>query len=393
MTVRWPPWRLGRWLAWWLLGAAIVVAGVLPPEGFAALAERVGPVLGFVAAITVVVELATSAGLFDVIGDELAAWGRHTGWLIWLLVVGAAAVCTAFLSLDTTAVILTPIVVLMARKASMSPMPFALTTVWLANTASVLLPVSNVTNLLAWHHWHVHPIGFAGAMWAPFIAGVALPAVVVWIIYRRRLAHRYVPPARHVADDPALLTVTGIVVAALLPALVSGVPVWIPSTAAAVLLIAVFVVRRPRALRPALIPWRALSIAAVLFILVQAAAEHGLTNAAVAMAGTGEGYPELLRLADVAALAANVVNNLPAYLALEPAAGTPIRLGALLIGVNLGAIVTPWASLAVLLWHERITALGVRMSWRRYSLLGLGMTVVLVPAAVAALWLTRGMPG
>nr|WP_244954246.1 SLC13 family permease [Spelaeicoccus albus] len=391
--MQWPGRQLARWLAWWLLGVLVVVTGVLPPDDFAALAWRVGPILGFVASITVVVELATSAGLFDVVGDRIAAWGRHTGWLIWLLVVGAATVSTAFLSLDTTAVVLTPIVVLLARKASMSPLPFALTTVWLANTASVLLPVSNVTNLLAWHRWPVHPIGFAGAMWAPFVVGVALPAALVWLLYRRRLAHRYSPPPRHVAADKPLLVTSGTVVAALLPALVSGVPVWIPSTAAAVLLTAAFAVRRPGTLRPALIPWRAVSIAAVLFIVVQAAAAHGLTTAVLTLAGTGNGYPELLRLAGVAALAANVVNNLPAYLALEPAAGTPIRLGALLIGVNLGAIVTPWASLAVLLWHERVASLGVRMSWRRYSLVGLGLTVVLVPAAVGALWLAHGLPG
>lgn len=83
----------------------------------------------------------------------------------------------------------------------------------------------------------------------------------------------------------------------------------------------------------------------------------------------------------------NGVDNLPAYLALEPLAGSPVRTGALLIGVNAGALVTPWASLAVLLWHHRLTAMGVRLSWRRYVLLSLAVAPTTV--AVGLLLLRR----
>ena len=71
--------------------------------------------------------------------------------MLWLLVVLVAALSTIFLSLDTTAVLLTPVVIVLARHAGLNPLPFALTTVWLANTGSLLLPVSNLTNLLAQH--------------------------------------------------------------------------------------------------------------------------------------------------------------------------------------------------------------------------------------------------
>ncbi len=75
------------------------------------------------------------------------------------------------------------------------------------------------------------------------------------------------------------------------------------------------------------------------------------------------------------------MNNLPAYLALEPAAmREPARMIALLIGVNCGALVTPWASLATLRWHSRLTALGVDMPWRRFMLLG----VIVAPPTIAA---------
>ncbi len=84
-------------------------------------------------------------------------------------------------------------------------------------------------------------------------------------------------------------------------------------------------------------------------------------------------------------------NNLPAYLALEPVGDSPVRLAALLIGVNLGPLVTPWASLATLLWHERLRTLNVEIRWGGFAVAGLAAVVLTVPLAVVALWLTTGM--
>jgi arsenical pump membrane protein len=49
-------------------------------------------------------------------------------------------------------VLLTPLAITVARQVGIPALPFAMTTLWLANTASLLLPVSNLTNLLALHH-------------------------------------------------------------------------------------------------------------------------------------------------------------------------------------------------------------------------------------------------
>ena len=96
---------------------------------------------------------------------------------------------------------------------------------------------------------------------------------------------------------------------------------------------------------------------------------------------------DLLRLSATGATAANLVDNLPAYLALEPVADTPQRIAALLVGTNAGPLITPWASLATLLWHERLKSLGVEISWGRYALLGLLVVPLTIVPAVVALWL------
>jgi len=93
----------------------------------------------------------------------------------------------------------------------------------------------------------------------------------------------------------------------------------------------------------------------------------------------------VLLLAGVGMLGANVINNLPAYIALESAAESPLRLAALLIGVNAGPLITPWASLATLLWHQRLHALGVDVPWRRYIVLGLVGAPIIVGLSVVPL--------
>jgi Na+/H+ antiporter NhaD/arsenite permease-like protein len=370
-----------------LLGAGLVAlaTGVLPGEAALALVDRVWPVLTFVVAVTVVTELAAGAGLFRAVGAGVARRARGRTLLLWGGVVALAVVCTVFLSLDTTAVLLTPVVLAVALHAGLDARPFALVTVWLANAASMLLPVSNLTNLLAEHH-----VGgireFVALTWAPALACVVVPVAAVALLHRRELRGRYTvaddaPPA----EDPVLLRWSAGVVVALLVGLVSGAPVWIPATVAAVVLLVVTAWRRPRALTPGLVPWPLVVFASGLFLAAEALQEAGLR--ALLQQDLAGGGP--WTVAAAGALGANLVNNLPAYLVLEPtAAHDPLLLVALLVGVNAGPLVTPWASLATLLWHRALVRAGVDVSWRRYVLLGLVVAPLTVAAGVGALVLT-----
>ncbi|MBN9240224.1 MAG: arsenic transporter [Micrococcales bacterium 70-64] len=369
-----------------LVGAILIATGVLPVPDAIAVAERVWPILLFVVAITVVTELAAEAELFRVVAERAARWGLRRSWLLWLFVVAIAIVSTVFLSLDTTAVLLTPVVILLARHVGLPPLPFALTTVWLANTASLLLPVSNLTNLLAQHALGgISPTAFAALMALPALAAALVPVVVLFVVFRKQLLTRYEPDAAAPAADRVLLVASAVVVVLLLPALVSGLPVWIPALVGAVILAGFFLVRRRSALRFGLVPWQLVVLASGLFLVIEAAHSLGLPALLTALAGHGEDPLSLLRLAGSAAAGANVVNNLPAYLAFESIADSPVRIAAVLVGVNAGCLITPWASLATLLWHDRLTALGVELSWSRYILLGLVVAPLTVAAATLAL--------
>jgi arsenical pump membrane protein len=382
-----------------LLGTAAVVAGLLPVADVVALADRVGPILTFVLAMTVVTELCSEAGIFAWVARRLRHWGRGRGWILWMLVAAFAVVTTVFLSLDTTAVLLTPVVVVVARQAGLPPLPFALTTVWLANTASLLLPVSNLTNLLAQHLMGgISPVAFASLTAAPFLVAVLIPLGLVALVFRKELGKRYSSvPVQRVRSpgtsgaprgggrDATLLLVCAAVLAVLLPALVSGVPVWIPASVAAVILVVVFMFRKPRAIRLGLVPWSLLLFTSGLFLTMAALQQLGLLELLSAVAGTGNTPADLLRLAGTSLVGSNLVNNLPAYLALEPIATSAHRLVAVLIGANAGPLITPWASLATLLWHGRLARMNVIISWRGYALFGLLLAPVTVGLSVLAM--------
>jgi arsenical pump membrane protein len=103
--------------------------------------------------------------------------------------------------------------------------------------------------------------------------------------------------------------------------------------------------------------------------------------------GGDNGPGGVFRAAGTGAGLSNILNNLPAYTAGEavvPAANHNQLLG-LLIGTNVGPIVTPWASLATLLWYERCSAAGVKVAWPRFLRTGLVTALAGLAAATGAL--------
>jgi len=358
----------------------------------ALLAERVLPVLTFLIAITVVAEICDLAGVFDEAAHFAARAARGRVLVLWLLVVVLASLSTILLSLDTTAVLLTPVAVTVASQVGVPPLAFALTTLFLANTASLLLPVSNLTNLLALHHFTALGLSvneYVALMWPPALVAILLTVVVLWLLHRRELTGHYEKPPRAEPHDRTLMIVSAVVAALLAPAFVSGVPPAWPAIAAALVLLAVTALRAPMLLKGVSVPWKAALGVAVLFVVVDLALARGLGPWLTEVVGGGTTTLDLVRLGSIGAVSANAINNLPAYLALEVTAEhSPVRLAALLVGVNAGPLVTAWGSLATILWAQRCRAAGISVSWRHVGATGLLCAVVVVTGATLALGLT-----
>jgi arsenical pump membrane protein len=292
-------------------------------------------------------------------------------------------------------VLLTPVMLALARRAAIAAIPLAMTTVWLANTASLLLPVSNLTNLLAANRVALPAAAFASRMWPVQLASLAVTMLFLWVFYWRRGqrgADRYDPPPPQQPADPVLFWVAALACLLFITLIVATrIQLGYVSATAAALVAAAFAVRKRAVLRPRLVPWRLLVFVVGLFLVVQTVSLHGLAAVTRALIGSGNGPVGALRAAATGAGLSNAVNNLPAYVAGE--AVIPFshheQLLALLIGTNVGPIITPWASLATLLWYERCRSYDAAVPLRTFMLTGAGLALCGLGAAVAALLLSQ----
>ncbi|OEU92200.1 arsenic transporter [Streptomyces abyssalis] len=381
------------WLAGGLLvcGLLLVAVGLLPARPAEDAMTRIGPLLVFLATVIVMAELTGKAQVFDAVASWVARTGKGSYPLLFGLCVLFASVTTITLNLDTTAVLLTPVMLALATRVGIAAVPLAMTTVWLSNTASLLLPVSNLTNLLAADRVALSPAGMAATMWSPQLAAILVTMACLWGFYwrrGRRGSESYVPPQPLRPADPVLFRVCALACAGFLVAiLVADVPLWSASLTAALVVVAAFAFRRRSDLRISLVPWRLLMLVPGMFLVVETVNAHGLHDLLTATIGSDGGVLGMLRSAGVGAGLSNVLNNLPVYLAGEAAvpAENKHQLLALLIGTNVGPLVTPWASLATLLWFERCRTHGTRIPLKRFVGTGFVLAVTGTFAATAAL--------
>lgn len=358
--------------------------------GLLDVADRVWPVLLFLALIQVVADLCDDAGLFDVSAHWAARVAGGHRLRLYVLFLLLATVCTWVLSIDTTAVLLAPIGLALAAELGMAALPFAFAAIWLANSASLLLPVSNLTNLLAQAELARGGSGFVRETWLPQLVILVVVAGVLLVRHRAALRGGYDVPTRLPAHDPVLLRTAIGVVTAIGPAIIAGLPAWLVALVGAATLTLACAVRRPASVRPGrlvrLVPWSVIAFAVVLFAVVEVAVEEG-SSVLSRIFGSGDSLGALLQLAGSTGVLANVVNNLPAYLVVEPFAGSADRLLTALVAVNVGPMLLAWGSLANLLWLRACRARGLEISMVRFGLEGLLVVPLAVGAAVIVVWL------
>src|SRR6266700_4953444 len=240
-------------IALFALGAVFVGTGLLPFSAADATVRRILPLLLFLGTVVVLAELTASAGVFNVIAVRVAGAARGSYLALFLLCVLFAAINTTVLNLDTTAVLLTPVMLALALRTGIAAIPLAMTTVWLANTASLLLPVSNLTNLLAANRVALPPVEFASRMWAVQLASVAMTMVFLLAFYWRRKQRgvdRYEPPPPHKPADRVLFWVAALSCLLFITVIIATrILLGFASAIAAALVVAAFAVRDRAALR------------------------------------------------------------------------------------------------------------------------------------------------
>jgi len=361
-----------------LAAAVLVVSGGI---GRDAAWDAVQPLLAPLAFLLFAVPLAV---LLDRLGffssaAALADRGASPRRGLWML----AAAVTTFLNLDASVVLLTPLYIRIARRRGFDPTTLAYQPALLACLASSALPISNLTNLIA--------ADSAGARAGDFLVHLgpaSLVAVIVgWFAYRGLPADESEPtPVRDSLDARALGIGTPVVVFAVVGFTVGdalGIKAWIVALAADLVLLPLV-----RDLRLADFPFGPVGLAAGLGLLATAAAPHlGLDRLFA-----GSSTAAALRVAGLAMLGADTINNLPALLVGLPAlGGNHALLWPLLFGVNAGPVFVLHGSLAGLLWRDTAARLDVEVTAWQYTRTGLRVGTPAVAAGLAIVLATGAL--
>ncbi len=298
----------------------------------------VAPALAFLLVGVPLAALLDELGFFDAVAGLLAhRWRELPVLALWLL----AAATTVTLNLDTTIVLLTPLFVRLARRADVDPIPLALVPLLLAAFASSVLPVSNLTTLIATEQLDLGVGDVVAHLALPSAAAV----VAGWLVYPTRHPVRLAAGDAEPVDRRPLRLGIPLVVAILVGVTVGpsfGIDPWMVVLAADLVL--VVGVRR--------FPWRDVPVGTAVAVGAVAAAVGAFVPTSLLDPLRDASHPAAVAgVTVVAAAAANAVNNIPATLLMVDGATHPTAgVWAWLLGVNVGAVLLPLGALANLLW-------------------------------------------
>lgn len=392
--------------AWFASAGAILfllLDLVTPSEAWRVIRDS-GDVLLFLLFLMALSALVDTSGFFDWAATLTVRASRGGGrrLLVGLFLLGAAI--TTCLSLDTTALLLTPLVGAVVVRAKLPPRPYLLACGFVANIASSALPVANLTNLLAFHQLGVTTARYALVMTpATVVASLVTLGILLWR-FRAEIPARFdasaFPDPLDAVPDLPYFRITLVVLTLTLagyfigPALLN-VPLWtVAATGAGLLLVAGKALKRVRFRTIALrgVAWSVFPFVIGMFVVIRGVENAGLSDwlghtlRAASGGSLGQG---LFATAFGTALGSNLVNNIPMCLLSLTALGGGVTrplLFAAVLGCNLGPNVTVVGSLATMLWRSTLQRKGLDVTPKELAVNGLLVTVPALAAATLALW-------
>jgi len=355
---------------------SVTAAIAASPADARASAGQDYPAFALVAGLLLIGLVADDEGLFAAAGNRLAKLAP-SGVALFAGAVILTGLVTATLNLDTSVAFLTPVLVYAARSRSSEEAALLYGCLLLSNAGSLLLPGSNLTNLIVLGQLRLTGGQFIARMWLPALAALVVTAVVVAVFERRSLGSQAQRPSEPGAEPGRsrlgwLLGLAAVVVGTVLVLVLRApaIPVLLVGVAGASLHLV-----RGRT--------RLAEVTQVLGLPVLI----GLFGIAVALGTLGRawsgpamllGHLDSAGTAVLAAGASILVNNLPAASLL--AARAPAAPFSLLLGLNVGPNLCFSGSLAWLLWLRAARRAGASPRLARASVIG----AVAVPLAMAA---------
>jgi len=386
-------------------GLLVVALGLVSISETVEILDETSNVLIFLVGMMTVSGIAERAGFFTWAGNLAIRVGRGSVFRLYLAIFAIGTAVTITLSLDATAIVLTPVVFGMVRTLGIKPIPFMFACVYTANTGSLLLPVSNLTNLLVYEAFSMDLLRFALIMIFPAAFAIVTNLLIFVLLFREDIRGTYtrvdyvdtinVPAFFRFATFCLAAVLISIVIASLM-----DIPIGLVALTGSLIATVIARIRNWMPVRDVAnsVSWRLLPLVVGLFLVVRAVQNAGfeeVVQSAFLRFEPGEGFLQILFIAAGTAIGSNLINNVPMTVLLvndlsplvADGSMSEISVYAALIGTNVGPNLTVVGSLATLIWLGIIRGRGMRMTARDYLAIGIATTPPVMLAACFGLWL------
>lgn len=381
---------------WACLGAGLLLAFQLVP-----LSEALGAIIKgydvyfFLTGMMLLAELARREGVFDWLAVATVRAARGSRLRLFTLVYALGIAVTTLLSNDATAIVLTPAIYAVTRRAQGNPLPYLFACALISNAASFVLPISNPANLVVFGSNLPPLLPWLRTFLFPSAASILATYLTIRLLFRTSL--RGTLP--DIPEDLRLstagkFTMLGIVATAgvLLLCSALGKSVGFPTLicAAAVCLLSTLWDRSILLAVVRDVSWSVLPLVAGLFVIIESLNSAGGLRFALDLLDKLNQWPALganLSMAFGFAVSSNLINNLPVGIigasALHASVLSRQLASAMLIGIDLGPNLSVTGSLATILWLIALRREKVEVTaWSFFKVGTIAMPAALVLAVL-----------
>jgi len=265
--------------------------------------------------VMIVVANLRLSGFYHLISSVIINRIRTRSMLLYALIL-VTGVLSALLVNDTVCLVFTPLVLGLAGRLRLDPVPYLLALCMASNIGSVATITGNPQNIMIGSFSGIPYAQFSMKMFPIALAGLILCAIMIRTVYREHFAAGDIEPFPiKTRIHKALLAKSAAVTLIMIILFFVGAPMWTSAIGAASFLL---ITRRVKPEKVyAAIDWRLLILFVSLFIVVGGIERSGFAERM--LHGIGErtaGHPLFLVISS--ALLSNVVSNVPAVMLFKP---------------------------------------------------------------------------
>ena len=386
-----------------------IVAGLVPLPTLNTIFHDTWDACATLIALFLLSEALDSNGFFSWSALHLARFAGGSGRKLYILVLLLTIGTTTLLANDGAVLILTPIFARLLVKIYPKEalwLPFVFAAGFLADAASGIFVPSNLTNIIVADANGLNFTTFAQWMVFPTLCAALAAGLCFGLRFRASLGSGYdmsvlEEPASALRDRPVFWTSWGALLVLVIGYIVGGqlrLPISLIAGPVALCMVVLVQVRRIRPataiLRAA--PWHILFYALGMFVIITAVYDaHVLAFLTIPLRTfvvRGVGASGWIKAGGILALLSACTNNLPAtligVLVLKSTSHPSVHaIYASILGVDIGPKLTPFGSLATLLWLGILARNGIHISWRKYLSENWWVTLLALAASFAGLLL------